>query len=279
VAETLLATWVIFDPQGKGYILAKDYIAFMLALKPPLVLGPDDYGKKYIQMSRELDKIYHMGYPSNEQDGYLDMDAKTAKEREAKIKKSPYSIYYKDEEGNKEMTFVKCFTLCRIYNVNLYIHNKQCVVHFKDVVNILAKIVIENKHKVERDIVYESNTIETMLMDRWVSNYPGSPRLTSAGHAHRADLRQEVRRPRQPDEALRHSVLPGGHGAGQDLAQEQGNERGRRQDEQRAEPETHGVPGIRGRHQPKAGLLRESQQGVLQAESLSGDADDEQEAF
>lgn len=107
-------------------------------------------------------------------EGFGDIDSQNNREREARIKKSPHIIYYKDEEGQKEMTFVQCFTLCRVYNVNLYIHNKQCVVHFKDVVSVLSKLVIENKHKVESDINYDSNTIETMLMDRWVSTYPGT---------------------------------------------------------------------------------------------------------
>lgn len=144
----------------------------MISLKPPLVLGPDDYAKKYIQVSRDLNKVYHPGYPHMDNEGFGEIDAHNIKEREARIKKSPQLIYYKHEDSKKEMSFIQCFTLCRIYNINLYIHNKQCVVHFKDVISVLSKIVIENKHKVENDISYESPTIETMLMDRWVSTYP-----------------------------------------------------------------------------------------------------------
>lgn len=147
----------------------------MLTLKPPLVLTPEDYAKKYIQLGREMDKIYPTDYPNTDQEGLLEIDFQNAREREERVKKNPGSIYFKDEENKKQMTFVQSFTMSRIYNVNLYMYHGAPIVHFKDVVSVLAKTLIENKYKVDKDISYQSTTIETMLMDRWVSTYPSRP--------------------------------------------------------------------------------------------------------
>ena len=47
-------------------------------------------------------------------------------------------------------------------------------VHLKDVVSSLAKIAIEHRHSEGQDIAYKSQTVETMLLDKWINSYPST---------------------------------------------------------------------------------------------------------
>lgn len=176
VAERLLQSWVLYDPQGRGYIPAKEYFNFIISLKSPLVLTAEEYSKKYLLISKELEKVYPPGYPNLEEEEYVEANNKErANDLEARIIGNfPQGVYFKGEDGQKQLTVLQFFVLSRIYNVNVYLYQGECIVHFKDVVGILSKTVIENKYKSDRDIQFVSTAIETMLMDRWVSSYPRS---------------------------------------------------------------------------------------------------------
>ena len=173
-AERLLQSWVLYDQQGRGYIPAKEYFNFIISLKTPLVLNSEEYFKKYMNICKDLENVYPAGYPNMDDEDYPELSAKErAKDLESRmIGNFPQGVYFKSDEGNKELTVLQFFVLSRIYNVNVYVYQRQCIVHFKDVVGILSKTVIENKYKSDKDINFMSTTIETMLMDRWVSSYP-----------------------------------------------------------------------------------------------------------
>jgi len=121
--EMLLATWLEYDPDGKGYIEAKQFIDFLVSLKPPLFPNSEDLNKILISLDKELMKIYKPNYP-NMHEQVLGIEIPTSRERNSMNLKSRIP-YYRSQGSQHIFTVTHFFLLCRLYNIPVYNYNKK----------------------------------------------------------------------------------------------------------------------------------------------------------
>lgn len=188
--EKLLKVWLFYDSDGKGYISAKDYIKFIVSLKPPLKIDSDAIGRKLQEMEQTLGQTYKGFYPFNN-----DVDYQMNKDNKMLAGVSSQSRYYRSDDESISLSVNQYFLMCRVYNVPVYPIEKVGYVHFMDVAAILSRLIIEARYPELPSMEFSSDSIETMLVDRWASRYPELSTFLANKQKLKFDEEGKVRRP------------------------------------------------------------------------------------
>lgn len=164
--EKLLKVWLFYDPDGKGCISAKDYIKLIVSLKPPLKIDTDAIGRKLQEMENILGNTYKGFYPFNN-----DVDYQMNRDNKMLAGVSSQSRYYRSDDDSISLSVNQYFLMCRVYNVPVYPIDRVGHVHFMDVAAVLSRLIIEARYPDIPPMEFTSESIETMLVDKWASRY------------------------------------------------------------------------------------------------------------
>lgn len=117
LVEQLLSVWRVYDPAATGMISPKDYISFLLDLKPPLSLAKDELKKLLKATAASQQYIYRQGYP-NQTAEQLATTPGSAKVEHAEL--ITRRVFIQSRDKSIDFTVEDFCNYCRVYNVPLY---------------------------------------------------------------------------------------------------------------------------------------------------------------
>ena len=123
IRETLMAAWLDFDPESKGFIEARYFFDFVVSLKPPLFPSKEDLNKIFIHLDKELNKRYPPPYPDPPSQG-IAIHNQGGNYRNSMNLNSRIP-YYKSASGSHAFTATQYFLLGRMMNIPVYNYGKK----------------------------------------------------------------------------------------------------------------------------------------------------------
>lgn len=122
VMKALLSAWRVYDPTGSGMMPAKDYISFLLNLKPPVSLNKDEIKKLLKATADSLKYTYREGYPNQVTESIVTTPRSEKAEHMELVTRR---IFIESRDRSIKFTVEDFCNFCRVYNVPLYKHNQQ----------------------------------------------------------------------------------------------------------------------------------------------------------